>query len=474
MLRFLHQGSRLCDGLSRREWLRVGGIGSLGFSLPQLFAQRAAAETKNATARSESTSPGVMGAPKAKACIQLFLWGGPGAQETWDPKPEAPVENRGEFQAIATSLPGVQFSEHLPQLARRAHQYTIIRSQTHDGVNHGTSSYHMLTGHVHRTPGTLRHPEKSDVPNLGASASRFLKHPTDLPACVHLPSIVNDGDGLPVPGQGAGLLGDRYEPFAVLGDLTQKNFRVPSLTLQDGVTRQRLDDRRDLQRIIAARAEHLDQTSAVQAADASWLRALDLLGSSRTAAAFDLAREPQALRERYGYHHFAQSLLMARRLVEAGVPYVTVYWNAPRNTDNQSWDTHNNQHVRMRDHLLPPFDKALSAFLDDMQDRGLLDETLVTWWGEFGRTPKINRNVGREHWGFCQSVGLAGGGVQRGLVYGTSTKDGGYPETLPVRPDDLSATMFHLLGIDHKQHMHDLQGRPFPLSYGEPVHDILA
>lgn len=465
MLRLMHHGARLCDGISRREWLRVGGLGTLGLGLPQHFASKA---------RGDSSEAGGNPAPKAKACIQLYLWGGPGAQETWDPKPLAPSENRGEFRPISTAIPGIAFSEHLPQLARRADRYTIIRSQTHDGVNHGTSAYHMLTGHVHRTPGTLRHPEKNDVPNLGANASRFLRHPSDLPPCVHLPSLVNDGDGLPVPGQGAGILGAGYEPFEVFGDLTKKNFRVPSLTLQDGVTRRRLDGRRDLQRIVAAHADHLDAAPAAQAADSSWDRALELLGSSRTSDAFDLAREPDALRERYGYHHFSQGLLMARRLVEAGVPYVTVYWNTPRNTDDQSWDTHSNQHVRMRRHLLPAFDRGLSAFLDDMQDRGLLDETLVTWWGEFGRTPKINGSVGRDHWGFCQSVGMAGGGIRRGLVYGTSTKDGGYPETLPVRPDDLSATMFHLLGIDHKRHMHDLQGRPFPLSYGEPVHDILA
>jgi hypothetical protein len=218
----------------------------------------------------------------------------------------------------------------------------------------------------------------------------------------------------------------------------------------------------------------LESTQTGRAVGSSYERALNLLQSAKTDAAFDLSREPDALRAKYGYHHFTQSLLLARRLVEAGVPFVTVYWNSPRNTDNQSWDTHKNQHVRMREHLLPAFDKGMAAFLDDMQERGLLDETLVTWWGEFGRTPKINRNVGRDHWGFCQSVGLTGAGVKPGLIYGSSTKDGGYPSTLPVSPDDLSATIFERLGIDHKQHMYDIQKRPIPLSYGTPVRDILS
>lgn len=405
--------------------------------------------------------------------MQLFLWGGPGAQETWDPKPEAPPENRGEFRPIATAVPGFQISEHLPQLAARADRYTIIRSQTHTGVNHGTSSYHMLTGHIHWSPGTLRHPTKTDIPNLGCNAGRFLPHPDYLPEHVHLPAIINDGDGLPVPGQDAGFLGDGHMPFRVLGDLTQPGFRVPSLELAQGLSRERLARRVGLREAIDSRLEYLAKNESAKAVDVSYERATSLLASAETERAFDLSREPVELRERYGKHHFAQALLLARRLVQAGVPYITVYWNSPRNTDNQSWDTHDRQHVRMREHLLPHFDKALSAFLDDLVDTSLLDETLVTWWGEFGRTPKINGAGGRDHWGFCQSVGMAGGGIQRGLVYGGSTKDGGYPEFNPVTPDDLSATVFHCLGIDHTQHMHDLEGRPLPLSFGQPVKEIL-
>jgi hypothetical protein len=468
MLQLHHHGMKLCDGLTRRQWLTVGSLAGLGLSWPRLMAAR---ERAAAPASSADRPPGF---GKAKAAVVLFLWGGPGAQETWDLKPDAPAGTRGDFKPIATSVPGTQICEHLPQLAARAHQYSIVRSLAHTGVNHGTSSYHMLTGHIHRSPGTLRHPTREDVPNLGCSAAQYLRHPPYLPAHVHLPGIVNDGDGLPVPGQGAGFLGDAHEPLMVLGDLTQPDFRWPALALGEGVSRERLGRRVGLQAALSAHAAHLDAQPAGQAVDSSWRRAIDLLQSPQTEEAFDLSREPPAIRERYGHHHFAQSLVLARRLVESGVPFVSVYWNSPRNTDNQSWDTHTNQHVRMKDHLLPYFDRALSAFLDDLRERGLLDTTLVTWFGEFGRTPVINRQGGRDHWGFCQSIGLAGGGAAAGVCYGASTKDGGYPSRDAVTPDDLAATILHCLGIEHRQEMHDLQGRPVRLSYGEVVPGLLG
>jgi hypothetical protein len=451
MLQFLHRTPRL----ARREWLRCGATTA---ALAPALALADQAPSSKATARS---------------CVQIFQWGGPGAQETWDLKPNAPAESRGEFRSIATSVPGFNVCEHLPLMAARAEHYSIVRSLTHEGVNHGTSSYHMLTGHVHSAPGTLRHPSPTDVPNIGTNAARFLSHPSHLPPHVHLPSIVNDGDGLPVPGQDSGFLGERHASFKVLGDPTRDDFRVPALDLVDGVSRERLGRRLALGGSLARGADHLAEERAGRGVDASFSRAANLL-SPETAAAFNLSAESREVRDRYGRHRFGQSLLFARRLVESGVPFVTVYWNAPSNLDNESWDTHTNQHVRMREYLLPHFDRGLSAFLDDLRERGLLDQTLVTWYGEFGRTPKINRNGGRDHWGFCQSIGLTGGGVKRGQVYGTSTNDGGYAEQNPVRPDDLAATMFHALGIDPAQHMHDLQNRPIPLSYGRVVHDLLA
>lgn len=473
MLHFEHSGATFCDGLSRRRLLSAGALagGMLGshmlaggFSLANLLQRRAAAA---------ETSDSLLPA-RAKACIQLFLWGGPGAQETWDLKPAAPDQARGEFKPIQTSVAGTFISEHLPLLAARADRYTIIRSLTHTGVNHGTSSYHMLTGHIHWSPGTLRHPARIDMPNVGINAARFLPHPKHLPGYVQLPAIINDGDGLPVPGQDAGILGDAQAPFRVLGDLTQPSFRVPELVLADGLSAERLSGRMGLRQRVAEGLEHLSRDVAGSALDSSYERAVRLLSSAETQRAFDLSCEAQALRQRYGYHHFAQGLVLARRLVEAGVPLVTVYWNSPGNADDQSWDTHNEQHRRLRDHLLPAFDRGVSALLDDLAERGLLDETLVAWFGEFGRTPRINSLGGRDHWGFCQSIGLAGGGIKPGTVYGSSNRDGGYPDRDPVSPDDLAATIFHCLGIDYRQHMFDLQGRPIPLSYGEPVVGVLA
>jgi hypothetical protein len=466
MLTLLDRPLRLCDGLTRREWLTAGTLGPLGLSLPALLAGRARAAADSDGASQLKS--------RAKSCVQFFLWGGPGAQETWDIKPDAPDGTRGDFHAIDTAVPGTRICEHLPRLAARADRYTIVRSLSHTGVNHGTSAYHMLTGHIHPSPGTLRHPAKTDMPNIGANAARFLPRPDGLPRHVHLPAIINDGDGLPVPGQGPGILGESCEPFQVLGDLTQPGFRVPALALQDGLSRERLGRRVSLRQAIDERLAHLAREDDGQAVDGSFTRAVDLLQSRRTEEAFDLAAEGDAQRDRYGRHHFAQGLLLARRLVEAGVPLVTVYWSSPNNGDNQSWDTHSDQHRRMKDHLLPAFDQGLSAFLDDLAERGLLDETLVTWYGEFGRTPQINGGGGRDHWGFCQSIGLAGGGTPGGLVHGSSTRDGGYPATDAVSPDDLAATIYHLLGIDHHTLMHDLSGRPVPLSYGEVVRALCS
>jgi len=461
MLSLVHRPLQLCDGLTRRELLAAGALGPLGLSLDALLTARARAAVTSAGQPAPS--------PRAKSCVQLFLWGGPGAQETWDLKPHAPEGTRGDFQPIATAVPGTQICQHLPLLAARADRYTIVRSLAHTGVNHGTSAYHMLTGHIHSSPGTLRHPAPTDMPNIGANAARFLPLPAGLPRHVHLPAIINDGDGLPVPGQGAGILGDAREPFLVLGDLTQADFRLPALALVDGVSRGRLEGRVGLRQMIDDRLEHLSREDVGRTVDGSYSLAVGLLNSRSAEEAFDLSREPEILRQRYGMHHFAQALLLARRLVEAGVPLVTVYWSSPSNTDNQSWDTHSDQHRRMKDFLLPAFDRALSAFLDDLAERGLLDETLITWYGEFGRTPRINGDGGRDHWGFCQSIGLAGGGAPAGLVYGSSTRDGGYPATDAMTPDDLAATIYRLLGIDYRGLMHDRSGRPLPLSYGEPV-----
>ncbi len=452
MLHLCTRGAALCDGLTRREFLRVGGLGLAGLTLPELLRARAASPS---------------GA--RKSCIQLFMWGGPSQHETFDLKPNAPDGIRGLFRPIATCVPGTRICEHLPLLARRADRYAILRSVTHTGVNHGTSAYHMLTGRIHPTPGTLRHPTPSDHPSVGCAVSRFGRPPRDVPAYVALPSVLHDGDGGEVPGQGAGLLGQAYAPFLVNGDPTRPDFSIAALTLPADLAGRRFRERIDLQTALAQAGDRLGQTPAVREMDQHYERAFRLLQSPAAQRAFQLAAEPAQVRDRYGRHHFGQSCLLARRLIEAGVPLVTVYWNAPHIDDLQHWDTHKNSFDRLKNHLLPHLDRALTALLEDLEARGLLADTLVVWMGEFGRTPKINKNAGRDHWGFCQSVLMAGGGVRGGQVYGSSDASAAYAAELPVSPDDLAATVFHHLGVPLTQEIHDLQGRPLPLCTGKPV-----
>jgi hypothetical protein len=460
MLLLRGSGSTLCDGVTRREFLRVGGLGLTGLSLPAfLHGQASGTKTRGGN---------------AKHCILLFMWGGPSQLETFDLKPHAPEGIRSLFRPIATSVPGIRICEHLPRMARMADRYAIVRSLTHTGTNHGTSAYHMLTGHIHFTPGTLRHPTPNDFPSVGCAAARFGRQPRGAPAHVSLPSVLHDGDGGEVPGQGPGLLGQGYAPFMVNGDPTRKDFSIDTLLLPGDVDGRRLRGRIGLHAALDRAGERIGRANSgssplARDVEGHYQRAFRLLQTPATQRAFNLAAEPVQVRERYGWHHFGQSCLLARRLVEADVPLVTVFWNAPDIDDVQHWDTHKDSVNRLKNHLLPPFDRAMTALLDDLHDRGLLDETLLVWMGEFGRTPKINKSVGRDHWGFCQSVLLAGAGVRGGQVHGSSDAQAAYAAESPVSPDDLAATVFHSLGIRLDHEMRDAQGRPLPLCTGKPV-----
>jgi hypothetical protein len=397
------------------------------------------------------------------------MWGGPSQLETFDLKPHAPSGIRGEFRPIATKVPGIRICEHLPLLAGMADRYAILRSVTHTGTNHGTSAYHMLTGHLHFTPGTLRHPTPNDFPSVGCAVSRFGRSPRGLPAYVALPSVLHDGDGGEVPGQGPGILGQRYAPFYVHGDPTRPDFSIKTLSLPGEVSSHRLRDRIHLQQALEQAAQRVPHPVLAAGMDGEYEQAYRLLQAPATQRAFDLRAEVDKVRDRYGWHHFGQSCLLARRLVEAGVPLITVYWNAPHIDDLQHWDTHKDSFGRLRNHLLPHFDRAMTALLDDLSSRGLLDETLVVWMGEFGRTPKLNKAAGRDHWGFCQSVLMGGAGVRGGQVYGSSDASAAYAAESPVGPEDLAATVFASLGIPADQQMTDAQGRPLPLCTGKPI-----
>lgn len=431
-----------------------------GLTLPSLFEMRA------------SGAPAVGG--KAKSCILIFQWGGPSQLDTWDPKPEAPDAIRGSFQAIETSVPGVRISEHFPMLAQRAHQLAIIRSMTHDDLAHLSTVHLLQTGHPAPRPYSDNDgPSTSDWPHLGSLVGWAKPNSGPLPCAVTMPWIVSHpaAPGGKAPGQHGGWLGKSFDPFLIEGNPDDPGFRVPGLDLPDGLNTERLDYRRRLLDQFASGGPDLPGSGP-----RSWNgyqgRALDALGSAQARAAFDLSHENPTLRDRYGRHIHGQCLLMARRLVEAGVSLVTVNWH---NDGKAFWDTHGDNFNRLKNELMPPADRGFATLLDDLESRGLLDETLVVWVGEFGRKPRITTtNAGREHWSRCYSAVLAGGGVRGGIVHGQSDRWAAAPALDPVSPEDLAATMLASLGVDPATEIRDPLGRPLRVCPGTPVTSLFA
>jgi Protein of unknown function (DUF1501) len=448
---FLRTGS-----LSRRNLLRVGGLGVFGLGLGDLLAAQAA----TATGPAERIPP----RGGAKACILLFMWGGPSQLDTWDSKPDAPVEVRGEFRPINTRVPGVSISEHFPLLAKLANRYAIIRSMTHDDAAHLSSVHHILTGrHAPKVKSDAEPPSRRDSPAIGSALARLRPGGVALPAFVTMPWIVSHpaAAGGKAPGQNAGWLGPAYDPFVLTTDPSAAHFTIPALNRPPELTTARLEARRDLLANLGSRA-----TPGEGFAD-SLQRALDLLTSDAARRAFDLSRESAPLRDRYGRHIHGQCLLLARRLIEAGVRLVCVNWHQDH---NNFWDTHQNNFQGLKNRLMPPADQGFSALLEDLGQRGLLEETLVVWVGEFGRTPRINRkNAGREHHPGCYSAVVAGGGVRGGQVYGRSDHLAAYPAAAPVSPADLTATIYHALGVPPDATLQDREGRPAVLTEGKPL-----
>lgn len=453
-----------CDGfrsgrLSRRDVLQAGALAWAGLTLPGLLGSRAAGAT--------------IGTGRARSCILVFAWGGPSQLDTWDPKPDAPEDIRGEFQAIETSLPGVRISEHFPRLARLVDRLTIIRSMTHDDPAHLSSVHYQQTGHLAPRPySDADGPSANDWPHLGATIAKVRSRSDGLPPSVILPWIVSHpaAPGGKAPGQHGGWLGKSFDPFLVEGDPNATDFRIDGLGLPPGLGPDRMIDRRRwLDRIEESR--HTASSS-----DPTWSRyrtqAFETLLSAEARGAFQIAEEPDAVRDRYGRNIHGQCLLMARRLVEKGVGLVTVNWH---NDGHAFWDTHGDNFNQLKNRLMPPTDQGLSALLEDLEVRGLLDETLVVWVGEFGRAPRITRaNAGREHWPRCYSAVLAGGGVRSGYIHGSSDRWAAYPASDPVSPGDLVATILLALGIDPAGEVIDPIGRPQPISRGTPLHDVFG
>jgi hypothetical protein len=474
MLAFLGRGVRLCDGVSRREMLRVGGLGFSGLLWSDLLRARAAAEGQtSAVARPLHATFG-----RAKSCILIFNYGGPSHIDSFDLKPAAPVEIRGEFQPIATRVPGTKLCEHLPRLAMLADRYALIRSVNHADNDHAVGAYLALTAHPHprsRPLGTEPAATPQDMPSLGSVVSKLHTAEKSMFPYVTLGELRHFGNKDSM-GQNAGCLGHGYDPFAVPflqpmgGDDVRLDMRVVGSMLGDAqTTGPHLNGRRQLLQQINHVLPALESMASTRDLDGFRRRAYELLASPASRDAFDLSQEPQPMRDLYGPTPFAQNCMLARRLVEAGVPMVTVYSVA-----NRDWDTHGGNFAALKNTLLPVADRGFSALLQDLHDRRLLDETLVVWMGDMGRTPLINKDAGRDHWSFCYSILMAGGGVQGGLVHGSSDRNAAYPATQPVSPADVAATIYHCLGIDPRSQVNDQQGRPLHIAPGQPLGALLA
>lgn len=431
----------------------------------------------------EFASAGTRNRKPAKACIFLFMWGGPSQLDTLDMKPDAPAEVRGEFKPASTAVPGVQICEHFQQLSQRMDKVAVIRSLTHNDPAHLSSAHAALTGHLARVrPSDAEPPSETDAPHLGSVLTQlrnnnrfdgFVSNESSLPGFVTMPwkAYHPAAPGGQAPGQHGGWLGRTFDPFLLTGDPNADNWSVPALKLSDGTSTGRLMARRELLSTIERQQWSIAESGAGRTMTSHQTTAVDFLTSQRVRQAFDLKKESPETRERYGRNIHGQCVLLARRLVEYGVPMVSVNWH---NDGKNFWDTHGNNFNRLKNDLIPPADRALSALLDDLDERGLLDETIIAWVGEFGRRPKITAgNAGREHWPNCYSGLLAGGGVRGGAVFGESDAQGAYPAEFPVSPQDYAATMLHALGIPNDAVLHDRQQRPHRLYAGSPIDSIL-
>ena len=454
--------------LPRRRMLQIGGLTPLGLALPQLWAGQAAAKESPPTAGGLADSFG-----KARRCLLLFMWGGPAHQDLWDLKPDAPDSVRGEFKPIATNVPGMQIGELMPKIAQHADKLALVRSVTHTDNNHSTGAHWMLTGHKHRLSAENFGASPSDLPHIGSVLSKLRPGSASLPPFVALPERIATTAGAVVPGQNGGVLGSQYDPFTIAEHPDKPDFKVEMLALREGIDAGRVAARKNLLDALNAGREQLEISRRVHAMNGYYHRAADLVTSSAARDAFDLTKESDKQREAYGRGTFGQSLLLARRMLEAGVALVTVYWHRDMPGVDTTWDTHGQNFRQLKERLVPQIDQPIATLLADLKDRGLLDDTLVVWSSEFGRTPKINGNAGRDHWGPCNSIWLAGGGVPGGQVYGASDKIAAYPADNPVAPADVTATIFHLLGVDPHTVVHDRENRPHNITHGRPIEGLL-
>lgn len=450
--------------LPRRHLLKVGGLGMLGLNMPMLLR-----------AAQKSSGP----APRTKRVIFLFQWGGPSHVDTFDMKPDAPEEIRGPLKPISSVVPGLPVCEHFPEMAKRMDRVTLIRSMTHTMKNHNSAGYYALTGHAPPSDDQRLRDSLDLWPGYGSVVDALAPNSGEMPTFVSYPYTIADGSV--TPGQHASFLGKAHDPFFFKDDPNEKGFKLPELSLPTDLELSRMERRRELQQLVDEQARLLDRSVQARGFDDYYAKAIAMLTSDKVRAAFDLESEPVKLRERYGRTTYGQSCLLARRLVESGVKFVTVYFSRSiggRRVNEGGWDTHGFDDTRMYKivdkYQHPMTDQTLPTLLDDLEDRGLLDETLVLWMGEFGRTPKINKNESRDHWPQCYTALLAGGGVKGGYVHGASDAHGMFPDKHPCRPDDLAATLYTMLGIHPDTEVHDRGNRPLMIAAGKPVTEIFA
>ena len=436
-------------GIIRRELIQVGFSGLFGLGMGNL-GLTASLNTK-----------------KPKSVILVFLTGASSHIDMFDMKPDAPVEIRGEFKPISTNVSGIQISEHLPMLAMRANKYALVRSMAHKENNHLVATHHTITGH--QQPGGFfdKVASRDDWPSF-SSALDYLRPRSDgIPSGINLPTFLLEGP-LTWPGQHAGFLGPRHDPWQINQDPAKPDFKVDNVSLFPGIAIDRVNERNLLLKQVNDQQKNLESIASTKRLAHQQELALSVLASGKIAKAFDLNLEPLASRNRYGNHSFGQSLLLARRLSQAGVPVVQANMGRVQN-----WDTHGNNFTRLKNELLPPLDRGVSCLLDDLESTGQLEETLVIVTGEFGRTPKISGN-GRDHWAACYTTLFAGAGVKGGNVIGKSDKIAAYPVTVPFTPDDLGATVYHALGIEPDAEIVDRQKRPSQLNRGKVMDCLFA
>ena len=443
--------------LNRRHILGMGVVGAMSHFVTDWL---------HAEASGRSTSKG-----KTKSVIMIFNGGAPSHIDLWDMKPDAPAGVRGQFRPVATNVPGIQISEIMPRLACLADKCAIVRTLHHRHSSHNSGMYWSIVGRPYRMDSTLINPNRTDLPSIGTLVGWLARNDgynSPLPPYIITPEPSCDSFAYLTPGQFGGCLGGRHDPFVLNNDPNAPNFRIANVSLATGMTDARVNERRSLLSQIDDQS-HLPVNTSNMELGIHREKAFSLVTSPEVHKAFDLSREPASLRDHYGRHRWGQSHLLARRLIEAGVRFVTTV-NGPSIT----WDTHKDNFNALKNRLVPPMDQSFSALLEDLDVRGLLDSTLIVWMGDFGRSPIINATAGRDHWPACYSMVLAGGGIRGGQVIGESDRMGAYPKNRPITPADIHATIFSSMGYDpHNLSYPSAEGRPFPLSDGDIIPELL-